>query len=277
MNIIIKNIHGERVLTGDGGGNIGITKISGISNPPYEIKKYTSFDFDGAIESARRIPSRGITLAGDIKGDTKAVKEFLKILSDPFDMIVIGDDEREIRIASANCEINKIEKNISKFVISCIADDPYFYDSDETKVALFEREELVDKNLTLPSMFSKRTATAGIKVNSDRIIEPKIVITGKNTESQEDGRIVIINEKTKAEFVLLYTPEENEIITVDVKQRQITSDKNGNIISSMTLDSFMSDLEIGTEGATFSLVGYGKASNISAYIIYKNCYLEAIA
>jgi len=278
MKLIFKNSLGEKTLCGMGSDSIGITDIRGLSVPTYERQCYSSYDFDGAVESARRIPQRNITISGDIKGTARDVSDFLKLMSEPFKMTVETDNfKRSITVSAANSNISKVSKNITKFALSLVCDDPYFYDTEDTKVPLFYREELLTNETVLPSMFSRRTASASLNVTSDRIIEPKIIITGKKIESDEDGRIVIENKLTGAEFTLLYTPEENEIITVDVKKRSITSDKNGNIISSITKDSYMSDLEIDKNGAVFSLTGYGSATNISAYIIYKNCYLEATA
>ncbi len=276
MELIFKNSLGEKTLSGMGRDSIGITEIKGLGVPSYERQCYTSYDFDGAVESARRIPQRNITISGDIRGTKEDVSDFLKLMSEPFSLTVKTDSfNRSITVSSSNCQTTKVSKNITKFALSLVCDDPYFYDDKDTKVPLYEREELLSNETILPSMFSRRTASASLNVTSDRIIEPVIIITGRKNESEEEGRIVILNKLTGAEFTLLYTPEENEIITVDVKKRRITSDKNGNIISSISQDSFMSDLEIGKSGAVFELAGYGSAGNISAYIIYKNCYLEA--
>ncbi len=277
MKLIFKNSLGEKTLSGTGENGIGITDVKGLGVPSYERQCYTSYDFDGAIESARRIPQRNITISGDIRGTNEDVRDFLKLLSEPFSLTVETDSfKRSITVSGATAQTAKVSKNITKFALSLVCDDPYFYDNEDTKVPLFVREELLTRETVLPAMFSKRTASASLNVTSDRIIEPEIIITGKKSESEEDGRIVILNKLTGREFTLLYTPEENEIITVDVKNRKITSDKNGNILSCITKDSFMSDLEIGKSGAVFELAGYGSATNISAYIIYKNCYLEAI-
>ena len=172
MKLIFKNSLGEKTLSGAGDCSIGITQIDGLGVPSYERQCYTSYDFDGAIESARRIPQRNITVSGDICGTNEDVRDFLRLLSEPFYMTVETEAfKRSAKVSSASANTKKVSRNITKFALSLVLDDPYFYDDKDIIVPLYEREELLTRALVLPSMFSKRTASVSLKVTTDRIIE----------------------------------------------------------------------------------------------------------
>ena len=157
MKLIFKNSLGEKILSGTGEGPFGITEISGLGIVPYERQCYTSYDFDGTIESARRIPGRNITIAGDIKGTSRDVKDFLKLMSEPFSMTVEEDGvKRTAYVSMATSKTSRVSENITKFALSLVLDDPYFYDEEETKVALFVREKLLSKKVTSAEITAAR-------------------------------------------------------------------------------------------------------------------------
>ncbi len=277
MRLIFENELGTVEMSGGGEDSIRITSIGGLGVPSYERRTYTSYDFDGAVESMRRLPPRTVTVGGDILGGRSAVAHILKVLSSPCKMIISCDDfEREIRVCACQAELSDKNKAFTRFALSLTCDDPYFYDAKETRVGLYVREKLINAQTELPAMFTKRTTSASIRITSDRDVEPTILILGSRNPDETEGRIVIENKLTGAVFTLLYVPENDEIITIDISKRTITSDINGNLIGYISDDSFLSDLVIGNEGAEFVTTGYGATGNVSAYIIYQNKYLEAI-
>lgn len=277
MRLEFKNRLGTISMSGGGEDNVRITGISGLGVPQYERRTYSSYDFDGIMESMKRFPARNITVSGDIKGTVYDAAEIARILSEPSEMKIVSDSF--VRIISVNaCDVQFTKKSDAfvKFAMSAVCDDPYFYDSDYHEVGLYKREALIDSDTVLPAMFSKRTSSASIKITSHRDVEPIITILGKRNPDETEGKIVIKNRLTGAEFVLLYVPDNDEIITIDVSKRTIKSDKNGNLIGFISDDSFLSDLIIGEQGAEFVTTGYGAAGNIDAYIKYKNKYIEAM-
>ena len=68
MELRFENELGNIVMSGGGSGEIRITSINGLGVPAYERRLLTSYDFDGAAESARRMPVRSITVSGDLTG-----------------------------------------------------------------------------------------------------------------------------------------------------------------------------------------------------------------
>lgn len=277
MKLVFENELGRAELYGGGDNTVRISAIDGLCVPPYERRGYTSYDFDGAVESGRHITRRTVTVGGDMKATPREAADFIKIFSEPGVLkIITSEFEREINVAACEAEYSNKNNGYVKFALSLTCDDPFFYDAKETRLGLYVREKLIDAETTFPATFSRRTTSASLAVKSDRDVEPVIIILGSPRNGDGEGRIVIENIMTGALFTLNYVPEEDEIITLDIKERTITSNLYGNLISYISDDSFMSDLVIGKNGAQFVTTGYGATGYVTAYIIYKNKYLEAM-
>lgn len=275
MKLIFENELGGFEMAGGGDAQIRITKINGIGIQPYERQLLSSYDFDGAAESARRLPVRCITAAGDIRSDPRRAAELMRILSEPCRLLLSGSGiEREIQISAAEAEFGEKNGPYMKFALSLSCDDPYFYDAEETVGGLFVRTKLINSQTTLPAVFSTRQAEAEVKVKGDRAVEPIIEILGGEARTGE-GSIAIENLTDEKAFVINYVPQKDERITIDVANRTITSDIEGNIIKYISDDSFMSDLVIEKDKTRMRAVGYGATGTMSAYIRYKNKYIEA--
>ena len=277
MELILQNDTGSINMSGSAGCDIRITSITGLGALSYERRLLTSYDFDGAIESGRRMPVRSISISGDLTGGVSRAAQLSRFCSEPFKLIIITTRfQREINVNS--CEIVFSDKNRAfiKFAMSLSCDDPYFYDANETKVGLYYIEKLISDKTVLPAVFSERVNQNTITVSGDRSIEPIITILGGIRNSGQSGEIVIENLSTDKTFTLAYTPQQDELITIDVSKRTIKSSINGNIIEKITDDSFLSDLELPVGDTLLKTMNYGSAGEIGAYIIYKNKYIEAL-
>ena len=276
MRLTFENALGKAEMSGGGESGIRITAVSGLGMPSYERRTLTSYDFDGAVESARKIPQRSIVVGGDIIGGTRKAQKLLKLLSEPCRMVVSCDSfEREIAVSACEAEFTEQNGVYTKFALALTCDDPYFYNAEPTQVGLYEKEKLITDETVLPAVFSIRKTSAKIDLCSDREIEATFVILGKRIPDETEGKIVIENLTTGAVFTLLYVPSDGEIITIDMAERTITSDINGNLIEYISDDSFLSDLVIAKDGAELTAIGYGATGDISAYIIYRNKFIEA--
>ena len=277
MELRFENELGSIVMSGGGSGEIRITSINGLGVPAYERRLLTSYDFDGAAESARRMPVRSITVSGDLTGGREQAALLSRILSQPCVMAVICDVfEREVKVSAAEAVFSDKTRSFIKFALSLTCDDPYFYDYAETRKGLFTRERLITEDTVLPSVFSTRSEETEIVVSGDRAVEPTIVICGGVKKEGDSGSVVIENTTSGKSFTLEYIPAENEIITIDVAARTVTSDIAGNIIGCISDDSFLSDLVIEQGTAALRTVGYGATGSMNAYIVYKNKYIEAM-
>lgn len=277
MKITLENKYGSIRMSGGGDENVRICSVTGLGIPAYERRCYSSYDFDGVVESVRRVPSRTISVGGDIIGGREVYSKMLKILSYPCEMIIEDKDLRRM-IHISSCEMDFVKKGsiYTRFALNMSCDDPYFYDCEDTVAGLYSRKKLISKDTVLPAMFSSRVSCTSIKILSERIVEPVITILGKRNSDNDEGRIEIKNAVTGAVFTLDYVPEDDELVTIDVMNRTITSDIKGNIINCISDDSYISDLVIDERGAEFTTTGYGATGDITATLIYKNKYLEAM-
>ena len=275
MRLIFENELGSFEMTGGGDAEIRVTKINGIGVQPYERQLLTSYDFDGAAESARRFPARSITVAGDIMNGSRRVAELMRILSEPCRMVLSGSGiERAIQVSAAEAEFGSRNGPYMSFALSLACDDPYFYDTEETVCGLFVRNKLINAQTVLPAVFSTRVNEADVEVNGDRAVEPVIEILGGEAK-EGDGSIAVENLTDAKVFTIDYVPKKDECITIDIANRTITSDIEGNIIKYISDDSFMSDLVIENNKTRLRAIGYGATGTMSAYIRYKNKYIEA--
>lgn len=277
MKLIFENELGKAELFGGGDEKIRITAIEGLGVPSYERRSHTSFDFDGAVESGRHFTRRNIVVSGDIRATAREASDFIKLFSESGGLRIVTDSfDREITVSSCESEYQSTNNGYVKFVLSFTCDDPYFYDSQESKTGLYVRERLIDGETSFPALFSRRTTGASIAIKSDRDIEPTIIILGGERVDDGEGKIVIENILTGAIFTLNYVPERDEVITINVRERSIKSSLVGNLVGYISDDSFLSDLTVSKFGAQFVTTGYGATGNVTAYILYKNKYLEAM-
>lgn len=275
MELRFENELGNFVIEGGGDAQIRLTKISGIGVQSYERLLLTSYDFDGAAESARRFPARSIVVGGDMLGGSRRAADIMRILSEPCTMTISGAGiERGIQISAAEAEFGAKNGPYIKFALSLLCNTPYFYDTQETVCGLFVRTKLINAQTVLPAVFSTRENEAELTFKGDRAIEPIIEILGGEAK-EGDGSIVIENLTNGKSFTINYVPQKDERITIDVANRTITSDIGGNIIKYISDDSFMSDLEIEEDRTLLRAIGYGATGTMSAYIRYKNKYIEA--
>ena len=277
MLLTFTNELGSVTMSGAGGGEIGILSISGLCAPEPERQLISSYDFDGLHECAARLPSRIIGIKGDICGAAKTRARLSRILSAPCRLdIVTPDFERMINVRAAELAFSERLGKYTAFSLALTCDDPYFYDAQDTKAGLFEREKLLTSATVLPAVFSTRLSSAEIDIGGDRSSEPVISILGGAPTEADEGKIIIENLTSGRKFTLDYTPAEGELITVDVRSRTITSSTAGNILKYISDDSFLADLVLAKGENVIKTTAVGATGYIYAYVRYKNKFVEAI-
>lgn len=275
MKLIFENAQGKIEMSGGGNGIWRLCKINGTGMPLCERQLLCSYDFDGARQNAKRLIPRNIAISGDVKGDGDTASELMRILCEACTLTICGDKKsRAATVNAAEASFEKKGGGYMKFVLSLTCDDPYFYDTNETVCGLYVRRKLIDDKTVLPAVFSARENEAQIEISGDRAVEPIIELSCTDRGSG-DGYIVIENLTTCKKFRLDYIPQKDERITIDVGKCTIVSDISGNIIRYLSDDSFMSDLVLDCGRMHIRTVGYGAAGRLSAYLRYKNKYIEA--
>lgn len=272
MQLKLHNSAGEIIIGGE--SNIHATRITGLGAPAYERLLFTSYDFDGAVEGARRIGTRRINISGELLRSQPEAVRMMRVLSRPCKLTVLPAN-REITVNAAECDFSDRNNVYQKFILALDCDDPYFYDAEEIRKGLYGINKLITDETVLPAVFSTRTDSTRVEICGDRPAEPIIEILGGEENDGAEGNITIENITNGTSFTLLYVPQKGERLTIDVAARTAFSELNGNIIKYLSPDSFMSDLELCAPYTDLKTIGSGAAGQMSAYVRYKNKYIEA--
>ena len=97
----------------------------------------------------------------------------------------------------------------------------------------------------------------------------------------EDGEdatqgIKIKNHTTGQHMKLDYVPVAEEVITVDIPNRKVTSSINGSILTAISRKTFLSDFWLAEGVNDIEVTNYNAGAAISAVCRYDNQYVEAV-
>ncbi len=277
MKLIYENKKGKVEMYGGGGDGFNIIEITGLSLPENDIETVYYPNVPGRkVESATPL-ERIITLSGDIYDKTnKKLERAINVFSCPGTITI--NSNGKVRKISARCisfEPNRRRGFFVPFTAQFTADDPYFTDANETKVYVFKREKLLSTEFSLPCMVSSRITEADIINRGDGSIEPVFEISSKEGAVCPEG-IVIRNRNNGNEIKLLCNVEENEVITVNVEMRKITSNIRGNLISYMADETSISRFALDSDISAVEIAANDMEGKIYAVCRYSNRYLYAL-
>lgn len=128
--------------------------------------------------------------------------------------------------------------------------------------------------------FTHRYTDAHIYNSGDNRAEPIFYISNSPVDGiallDDEIGILITNETTGQHIKLDTTTQDGEIITVDIPHRKITSSTRGNIINTMSLDTFLDDFWLDIGDNRIVVTNYNTTEQISVVCTYKNQYIEAV-
>lgn len=275
MLIEFKNDLGKIVL----GSNreTRIIEVDGVGLAPKTRNTVNYAGIVGQNKLSETVNARTITIKGDIKSSSpqNILTRMIRILNNSGTLILrVGSKRRCISAECTNFDISDRNSAYQPFILQFICDYPYFSDITQTNIYIFEVEKRLKTTFTLPCVFSERIIKQDIYNSGDVICEPIFEITAL-TGSEKSGNITIENTTTAQQITLNYTLSEGEVITVDIENRKITSDKNADIIYSLDDDSYLSDFWL-EKGSNVISVTNGSGGEISVICKFCNKYIEAV-
>ncbi len=278
MQLIYENELGRVCLGGGKADSLNITEIHGLSFPETSADTVSFSGAPGQTVVSVSVLPRTITVTGDIIDKTgKITSKSARIFSKSGTLyVVLKSGKREISARALSFEPQKRKGIFVPFSLQFICDNPYFEDSFETLENVYKKEKLLSSPFYLPAMVSKRT-TEGIVLNRGTYKnEPLFLITTKENAPCPEG-IVIENKTTGKKIKLLCDVLKDETITVDIKNRKITSNIRGNLISTLSGDSLLSELYL-IEGIN-EISAYAKEEPelLCVTLKFKNSYVEALS
>ncbi len=280
VRVRYENVLGVVEMTGDGEGELRITKMDGFGlvGREYNTVVYSGYDGQETIRS-RALP-RAITMAVEFCCQDIAEKLRMALLVlNQEGVLVVEADGFSRRIFCNQVTVTDSERilknQISTMVIQFVCDSPYFEDAEDTVVALYQRVKLLETPFSLPSMFGDIVIGANICVSGSFSVEPVITLYYPEALEQAES-IVITNETNGASIRFDYTPLENDVVTVDVKNRKISSSVNGNLIRNLSDDTFLGDFVLEKGINAINVFAGDVSAGFIAECKYNNLYCEAV-
>ena len=279
MIFTFSNEMGEFSLYGSMNDGFGVCSVSGLEmlEPVRTLNSYSKED--GMIENTRQYKQRIITISGDLKVDDKffeRVRKMVRVLSIPSSLEIVNKEKkRKITVNAATITRGEINNSFQNFVIQLSCDYPHFSDISKIKTPIFKRNNLLKMDSVLPMILSERRSEGTVLNVGDIKIYPVVIITKKD-DALRDSEIIIANQTTNKEIVIKKEMKKDEEIIVDIKNRTITSNIDGNILADLSLYSRLSDFWCCCGQNVISVFLGAQQSGMEVWVEYVAEYLEAI-
>ena len=277
MKIIYKNDFGTIAMFGEDNNGFSICDIDGLNLHGKERSLVHFHNKDGYDEADSFWGQRVITISGDIKSDnTKLLKDAIRIFSRPGTLTV--DTVSGLYSINVNDTTFKTQRKNNMYKTYCVqfsCDFPHFSDNSDILSGAYSRKNLITSETFLPAVFSSRTAGGIIENTGDIPIEPTITIKCL-ADSPEDGFISIENKTTGKKIIIDYKVALNEIITIDIPKRIITSSVKGDITSHLNPESYLCDISLICGENYIDVTPSAGNRNCEVYIVYRNLYTGVI-
>lgn len=293
MPIFEMRFENERgtVVFGDGKGTGMRTKtVTGLSFPSYESNTIPNIDGRGQRTVSRKMLARTITIGADVLGDSQyMLSRIARILGAEGELRVrFGNKKRKIRcFCNSFSEPERICNGVAGIVVQFTCDDPAFADSEDTNISVFQREDKISGQYTLPMVFTIRTNDADIFVAGDMETEPVFTIynsVNSNNVLIQDAEygIELKNDTTGKSIKLDYHTTSGETITIDIPNASVTSNiqteenNYGNLLCFLSDDTYLTDFQLIPGVNHITATNYNIGESISVVCTYSNRYGEAI-
>ncbi len=282
MQLVIKfkNSYGTFEISGNSSKSIRLEEIEGLGIVEREYITAYFAGYDGQETISSRALPRTVTLSAEICGEdiTAIARKTLRILSKPGWLYVeSGESCRRIYCNQVKIPdpVRVLKGRIAKLAVQFVCDNPYFEDECESTVPLYMRTKNLSTPFTLPAVFGSTIMGAVIKNQGDCVIEPCIFISCPK-ELTAAETVTITNNTTGKKLVLEYAPLAGDKITVDIKNRKIESSITGNLLNSLSEDTFLGDLILERGINDLSVIVGNVQSDFLVECKYSNLYCEAV-
>ena len=281
MHIEVRSKNGSFEI---GGGNhpVGrLLEIDGIGLPGSTVQQTTFAGMPGYVANDRCDNARTITMSVDLSMEASGIEKVYRVLQEECEIIFFL--KRKWRKITGIClNASDAEKiifgKLYKLVMQFECPHPYFTDYSPVAISLATRTDLFPTTIedgqgyiTLPAVATKREQSKVITNKGDTIIYPVITVTSR-TNLEE----IRISNLTTGNFLKLrYSIATNEIITIDVKNREITSNIHGSVLNKISDDTILSEfyLRYGENELTVADI---EGEMVDAIISFENQYKAVV-
>lgn len=282
MELLYENEVGTLRLNG-GSGLWNIIEISGLGLPEksFQVVRYAMTA--GQVTLDAQESARLITLRGDCCTAREAVAEGIRILNRQGRLtLLMGGAVRCLDAYCSHFEIEQPRHGLRSFVIQLTADEPFFEGEEPLMQALYSREKLVNSSFVLPCVFTKRTSDTVVCNRGDVVSEPIFTVMCRQAgEQQETEGFYICNKTTGHTLTVRYNLSQDEVVSIDIAGRRITSslqsedNYNGNLIYFIDEDSFLHDMYMAV-GDNHIISGNYSGADLLINCELREKYVEAV-
>lgn len=276
--IYFENDHGKVDMLLGGTGPVRISALSGFGNPEKTYSAVTFAGKAGQQTTGAVANARTMVISGDISGDRSKAEQMLKIMYGPGRLTLDFDNKkREIYCNQTNLSLGVRKGGYTSFVLTLVADEVYFTDTYETRTAIFERKNMLYGDIVFPCVFTRKNTEATAENFGEINVEPVIYIYNyADNPDKGENNIVIENITTGQKITLETGMTKNECITIDIKNRKVTSSARGDILNLISDDTFLSNFWL-TSGKNQLRAKHGNSGeDISVNLSYRSNYREGI-
>lgn len=261
-----------------GGGShplLRVRSITGLCTPGREYASATTAQ--GQRETGRRDLPRTITIGGDLLGNGDDLENLERVVyADGYLELCFGDKQRRIA-----CKFNGmtdperiISGELSSFAVQFLCDSPYFEDAEATFVDIATYKNEVVDTFTLPCVFTTTQNERTLTVKGVKSVYPIIHIGC--TEAGDNGvayGFVVTNLTTGQSIELEHDIVALEEVTVDCKERTVTSSIKGNILNSLADSSSLEDMYLLPGDNVIAAYSLSNGGNIYVQAEFRSEYI----
>lgn len=280
LTIKYKNSRGELVLSGGGSEVFRVTAVEGLGVAEKECETVSYAGMDGVETVSESYPVRHITVSGDVMSENVAekIRRGAEILCAAGYLYISDGDIRRRIFCNRTIFPDAgriIRGRLASFAVQFVCDNPLFEDESDTVAAVYGRTRNISEIFTLPRVFGETITGAKVFVNSRCGAEPILRLYCAKTLGEAQN-LTIANETAGCSLSFTHTPTAGETVTIDIRNRSAESSKAGNIIDSLTDDSFLSEfrLDYGYNLITANIGGVSLGLTVEC--VFNNVHEEAM-
>lgn len=276
MRLVYENERGKIVMHGGGGQNWNITRIAGVSLPEFDVNSVRYPYMPGQVVTRANVMERYITVSGDVRDENrKHISRAVNVFSVPGILYVESFGKtKKINVRCVSFEPNQNKGAYIPFTVQFCADNPYFEELYETKTQISYRKKKLLSPFVLGCAFSERMLRNNVINRGDAVCEPVFEISSLCGALCPYG-ISIKNLRNGNTIKLMTDVLDNELITVDVKNRKIVSSKRGNLLSCLAEFASLAEFSLDTGVSAVEIVAEGISGEIQAVCRHTNNYISA--
>lgn len=275
----LKFVSGKRHIEFDGSGEgaasvISVSGFEGVSKR-YHTVRYVGMP--GQITVSESVLPRVITVTGDIcVKNSRPFSEYCTFFTEKGELYVSkGTVKKKIAYKPVIFRMTEQKGDFILFELKILCDFPYFSDWTSSFSDIYKRIDKVTGAFSLPMVFTERRTSLDV-INKGQVECQPVVVVECVESGVYSGGIHIKNESTGKSLVLLTNMKKGEKITLDVKNRTISSDMRDNCYGILSGKCTLANFLLRKGVNSIVVENENQEETVKASLCFDNLYTEAM-